>query len=104
MSEEKKAPSFANKAYVQAEKILRERHKDEFETILSGLYEEAGVERKVRLSKEERAALEAEKREAREAAKRQAAREKATATINALLAEYPDIAEEIVPVADDSAA
>jgi len=98
MSEEKKAASFANKAYSAAEKILRERHKDEFEEILSGVYADAGVERRIRLSKEEREAQRLAERALKEAAKEAERRAKAKATMDALLAEFPDLA------ADDSAA
>lgn len=105
MSEEKKAASFANKAYAAAEKILRERHKAEFEEILSAYYEAAGVERKVRLSKEEREAQRLAERALKEAAKEAERRAKAKATLDALLAEFPDLgAEDAAEAADDSAA
>ena len=90
MGEEKKS-SFANQAYVAAEKALKEAHKVEFEALLDAEYEKAGVARKRRLSAEERAKKVAEEKAAKEAAKKAAEREKAQATLDALLATYPDL-------------
>jgi len=90
MSEEKKS-SFANQAYVAAEKALKDAHKAEFEALLDAEYEKAGVVRKRRLSAEERAAKVAEEKAAKEAAKEAAEREKAQAALDALLATYPDL-------------
>jgi transketolase len=90
VGEEKKS-SFANAAYTAAEKALKEAHKDEFEALLQAEYDKAGVKRVKRLTAEERAAKVAEEKAAKEAAKKAAEREKAQATLDALLATYPDL-------------
>jgi len=97
---ESKPKSFAATAYTQAEKALREAHADEFESILQGIYDKAGVKRVKRLSAEERAVVEAEAKAAKEAAKAAVAREKALAAAQALAAEYPDLISVQVPSED----
>jgi hypothetical protein len=96
VGEEKKS-SFANQAYVAAEKALKEAHKAEFEALLDAEYEKAGVVRKRRLSAEERAAKVAEEKAAKEAAKAAATREKALAAARALAAEFPDLVQIVEP-------
>lgn len=91
--EDKKGKSVAQTLYAEAEKRLRIAHKEEFEAILTGLYEEKGLTRSKRLTAEERAAKVEADRQAREAAKVAAAREKALAAARALAAEYPDLVQ-----------
>lgn len=100
MGEEKKS-SFANQAYVAAEKALKEAHRDEFEALLQAEYDKAGVTRRVRLSAEERAAKVAEEKAAKEALKAAAAKEKALAAARALAAEYPDLVTIVEPVVEE---
>ena len=99
MTDEKKtSESQARALYAQAEKALKEAHKDEFEKILTGLYEAAGLTRRVRKTKEEREAERLAAKEAREAAKREKERQGAIAMAKALAAEYPDLIQVQEPV------
>lgn len=97
-STEPKAKPFASGAYAEAERTLRERHADEFESILQGIYDAAGVKRVKRLSAEERAKVVAEAKAAKEAEKAAIAREKALAAAQALAAQYPDLVSVTAPV------
>ena len=67
---------------MKAEGILRARYQHEFDEILDGLYAEAGMTRRKRLSAEERLAL-----------KHQKQREKAAATLAEMREKYPDLFE-----------
>lgn len=73
MSEETKETSFSNTARAAAEKKLRENHREELEALIDAEYEAAGIERRRRLTDEERAEKEAA--EAAEKAERKAKRE-----------------------------
>lgn len=50
-----------NSLYSKATTTLRERHREEFQTILAAAYKEAGLEYKRRLSPEEKARAEIER-------------------------------------------
>lgn len=101
---EAKPKSFASGAYAEAERTLRERHADEFEEILQGIYDAAGVKRVKRLSAEERAQVVAAEKAAKEAAKEAKAREAALAAAQALAEKYPDLVSVTAPSLDEAVA
>lgn len=71
----------ANRLYGQAQAILRDKYREEFNDILAGLWSAEGLVYKPRLTAEEKAAAKAE-----------AARAKAQAKLDALLSEFPELA------------
>jgi hypothetical protein len=91
---EKKAKSFSSTAYLAAEQKLKALHKEEFEALIDAEFAAAGIERKRRLTEEERAAKEAreaEEKALKAAAKAEAAREKALEKARELAEKYPDL-------------
>ena len=81
---EEKPKDIRSTLYSRAQTILRERHEDEFVDIITGLYAEAGLVYKRRLSPAEKAA--AEKARTLEVAEKKLA---------ALLEKHPDLADAI---------